>query len=242
MIDNEPLMSLKNVSFAYYDKPWRRKNPRWVLKDISFELFRNETLGIVGRNGAGKSTLMSLLAGLTLPDKGIFSNYANSVSLLSLQTGFIAQLTGRENIFLSGLTMGFSIKKIKDKMNDIISFSELGKAIDDPIRTYSTGMLARLGFSISIQVSPEIILLDEVLGVGDLAFSRKSIAAMREKISDNQTVVLVSHQPNTITQICDRAIVLHQGRILFVGDVKEAQSVYWDISDLPDNNSIRVAN
>lgn len=234
MTNNDPVMKLENISFAYFDKPWRRKHPRWVLHDISFELYRNETLGILGRNGAGKSTLMSLLAGLTLPDRGTLVNHALSISLLTLQTGFVPKLTGRENIFLSGLTLGFPKKTIQEKLDAIIDFSELGTAIEDPISTYSTGMLARLGFSISIQMSPEIILLDEVLGVGDLAFAKKSIATMKEKITNNQTVVLVSHQPHTISEICDRAIVLHQGRIVFSGDVKKAQKVYWDISALSD--------
>jgi len=233
MKNNNAILSLEDVCFAYFRNPWRKKNPKWVLRDISFKLQRGETLGIIGRNGAGKSTLMSILAGLTLPDKGVFINYAKSVNLLSLQTGFVPQLSGRENIFLSSLTMGFSKKKIRDKLDDIIAFSELGKAIDDPVKTYSTGMRARLGFSISIQISPEIILLDEILGVGDLAFGQKSQAAMKDKMAGDQTVVLVSHQPSTIAKLCDRAIVLNQGRIMYVGNVTEAQQIYLDISHNP---------
>ena len=233
MINSKPIISLNNVCFAYFDKPWQKKKSKWVLHEISFDLYSGETLGIIGRNGAGKSTLLSILAGLTIPDQGSFVNRSKSISLLSLQTGFIPQLTGRENIFLSSLTLGFSKKEIKSRLNDIIEFAELGEAINDPVKTYSTGMRARLGFSISIQIAPDIFLIDEVFGVGDFAFKKKSQEAMAKKIAGNQTVVLVSHQPNTVAEMCDRAMVLHLGRNIFIGDVKEAQKRYLEISRQP---------
>ena len=200
-------MSLQNVGVSYRRRAgvlrWSRF---WALNDISFELFRGETLGVIGRNGVGKSTLLQVMAGIISPDKGVIVRNDCSVSLLSLQVGFIPHLTGRENAVLSGMLLGIHRVDIEKAMPEIIEFSGLGEFIDEPVRAYSTGMRARLGFSVSIQINPDVILVDEVLGVGDAEFRKKSNAAMRDKISSDKTVVIVSHDENTLKELCDRVI------------------------------------
>ena len=200
-------MSLQNVGVSYRRRAgilrWSRF---WALNDISFELFRGETLGVIGRNGVGKSTLLQVMAGIISPDKGVIVRNDCSVSLLSLQVGFIPHLTGRENAVLSGMLLGIHRVDIEKAMPEIIDFSGLGEFIDEPVRAYSTGMRARLGFSVSIQINPDVILVDEVLGVGDTEFRKKSNAAMRDKISSDKTVVIVSHDESTLKELCDRVI------------------------------------
>lgn len=178
----------------------------WALNDISFDLYRGETLGVIGRNGVGKSTLLQVMAGIISPDKGVIVRNDCTVSLLSLQVGFIPHLTGRENAVLSGMLLGIHRIDIEKAMPEIIEFSGLGEFIDEPVRAYSTGMRARLGFSVSIQIDPDVILVDEVLGVGDADFRKKSNAAMRDKISSDKTVVIVSHDEGTLKELCDRVI------------------------------------
>ncbi len=200
-------MSLQNVGVSYRRRAgvlrWSRF---WALNNISFDLFRGETLGVIGRNGVGKSTLLQVMAGIISPDKGVIVRNDCSVSLLSLQVGFIPHLTGRENAVLSGMLLGIHRVDIEKAMPEIIEFSGLGEFIDEPVRAYSTGMRARLGFSVSIQINPDVILVDEVLGVGDAEFRKKSNAAMRDKISSDKTVVIVSHDESTLKELCDRVI------------------------------------
>jgi len=207
MYNASPIMSLQNVGVSYRRRAgvlrWSRF---WALNDISFELFRGETLGVIGRNGVGKSTLLQVMAGIISPDKGVIVRNDCSVSLLSLQVGFIPHLTGRENAILSGMLLGIHRVDIEKAMPEIIEFSGLGEFIDEPVRAYSTGMRARLGFSVSIQINPDVILVDEVLGVGDAEFRKKSNAAMRDKISSDKTVVIVSHDESTLKELCDRVI------------------------------------
>jgi len=207
MYSAPPIMSLQNVGVSYRRRAgvlrWSRF---WALNDISFELFRGETLGVIGRNVVGKSTLLQVMAGIISADKGVIVRNDCSVSLLSLQVGFIPHLTGRENAVLSGMLLGIHRVDIEKAMPEIIEFSGLGEFIDEPVRAYSTGMRARLGFSVSIQINPDVILFDEVLGVGDAEFRKKSNAAMRDKISSDKTVVIVSHDENTLKELCDRVI------------------------------------
>lgn len=223
-----PLLSLSGVGVAF--RPGglrlRPRPPFWVLQDIGFELFPGETLGVIGRNAAGKSTLLRLLAGIIKHDRGTLINRAHSVSLLSLQTGFVPYLTGRENAILSGILLGLRRREVEARMAAIIAFSELGAFIDQPLSTYSAGMRARLGFSVAYQVEPDILLIDEVLGVGDEEFRAKSTQAMHERMRSDKTIVLVSHHPGTIRDLCDRAVWIEAGTTRAVGAPAAVLSAY----------------
>ena len=222
----EPVLSLHNAGSFYKRKRGVFGEPFWAFKDISFDLYQGETLGIIGRNGVGKSTLLRMMAGITKPNKGTFVNYGYQVSLLSLQLGFIHYLSGRENAVLSGMLMGLRKKEVKAKMDAIIEFSELGDFIDQPIATYSSGMVARLGFSVAFQVDPDILLIDEVLGVGDAEFSQKSAKVMQEKIHSNKTIVFVSHNAALIQQLCNRVVWIEEGISRTEGDPSSVLKEY----------------
>lgn len=227
MNKEKPAMSLRNVAVSYRRRSGlMRWSKYWALNDVSFDLFRGETLGIVGRNGAGKSTLLRILAGIISPDRGDVVNYGCSVTLQSLRVGFIPHLTGRENAILSGMLLGLHRTYVEDRIDKIIEFSGLEEFIDQPVKMYSTGMQARLGFSVSIQMDPDVILVDEVLGVGDVEFREKSSAAMKEKISSNKTVVIVSHDENMLKELCDRVIWIDKGVSRAEVDVESALSMY----------------
>lgn len=230
---NAPVLSLKEVGLAFRQGAlsFRRRRLFWVLQDISFELYPGETLGIVGRNAAGKSTLLRLLAGIIRHDRGIFINNGQSVVLLSLQAGFVPYLSGRENAILSGLLLGMRRFEVEERMSSIIEFSELGDFIDLPLSSYSSGMRARLGFAVAYQVDPDILLIDETLGVGDEAFRAKSSRAMHERIRSDRTIVLVSHAPGTIRELCDRVMWIEEGVTRAVGDVGEVMQAYHEDMD-----------
>lgn len=190
-----------------------------ALSDVSFEIPKGEIVGIIGSNGSGKSTLLRTLAGLIAPNAGAVDLHGHTVSLLSLGTGFIADLSGHDNIILSGLSMGFSKKEILRKYDSIVAFSELGEAIDRPVKTYSSGMYSKLAFSIAVTLRTDILLVDEVLSVGDAYFREKSRNALMEIINDNQrTVVIVSHNLSEIKNLCTRVIWLEKGHINEVGE------------------------
>jgi lipopolysaccharide transport system ATP-binding protein len=198
----------------------------WVLKDVSFDLFFGETLGIIGRNGAGKSSILRLLAGIIKSNRGQFINHGCSTALLSLQAGFIPYLTGRENAVLSGLLLGLTRREVDERMPAIIEFSELVDVIDRPLNTYSTGMRARLGFSVAYQVSPDVLLIDEVLGVGDEEFKIKSTQAMRQRIRENKTVVLVSHNAGLVKEVCQRGVWIDDGTVRAIGNAADIVNAY----------------
>ena len=204
------VLSLQNVGVRYKRRGGLFRRPEYfqALKNISFDLHRGETLGIVGRNGAGKSTLLRVLAGIILPDEGKVINHGVSVSLLALQAGFDPELAGRDNAIMNGMLLGYTRKQVEQCMNDIIDFSELGDFIDEPVKTYSSGMRSRLGFSVSVFMMPDVLLLDEILSVGDKKFRAKAEAEMMRKINRDQTVVLVSHSQQQINKICSRAIAI----------------------------------
>lgn len=207
-----PVLQVRNIAVSYRQRAGiLRWNRFWALRDISFDLYHGETLGVVGRNGAGKSTLLRVLADIITPDRGYVSRNGDSVSLLSLQLGFIPHLSGRENAILSGMLMGLHRTEIEQLMPAIEAFSELSSFIDEPVRAYSSGMKARLGFAVAFQADPDILLVDEVLGVGDIEFRKKSFEAMREKIKSNKTVVLVSHTPQMLKSLCDRIVWIEKG-------------------------------
>jgi len=197
-----------------------------ALKDISFEVRRGETLGIIGKNGAGKSTVLGLIAGILKPSAGTVSVVGRIVPLLELGAGFHPELSGRENILLNGILLGMTKKQVLSKLDEIIDFSELGQFIEQPIRTYSSGMLARLGFSVVAHLDYEIMLIDEILAVGDTAFQQKCYAMFDKFKQAGKTIVLVSHDLNTIGKFCDRAVLLENGSIKGLGKTKDVLALY----------------
>lgn len=198
-----------------------------AIRHVSFNVRKGNILGIVGKNGSGKSTMLNAIAGIFAPDSGTIDLKGNSVSLLSIGVGFQRELTGRENIILSGMLLGFSEKAVRERMEEIIEFSELGKFIDAPVRTYSSGMYSKLAFSITAILETDIMLIDEVLSVGDAKFKKKSYNKMKQLISDeNRTVVMVSHDTKTLDGLCDEILWLHDGEIKMYGDTKEVLEKY----------------
>ena len=198
-----------------------------AVKGVTFEIPKGQILGICGKNGSGKSTLLRAISGIFSPDKGSINLHGNTISLLSIGVGFQKQLTGYENIYLSGMLLGYTKEQIDEKVDDIINFSELGEFINRPVRSYSSGMYSKLAFSITAILETDIILIDEVLSVGDIHFKEKSYNKMKELISDsNRTVVIVSHSSKTITELCDRVIWLHEGLIREEGDPEKIMTKY----------------
>lgn len=226
-MSGDSIIELKNVGVRYRRKAgFMRSNAFWALHDVSFDLKHGETLGVIGRNGAGKSTLLRLLAGILAPDTGSVVHKTDRVSLLALQAGFIPALTGRENAVLSGILLGMQRAEVEAAMDHMVRFAELEQFIDEPVRTYSSGMRARLGFTVAFQADPDVLLIDEVLGIGDASFKEKSSAAMREKIASDKTVVIVTHHPETITDLCDRVAWVDQGVTVEVGDPETVAEHY----------------
>ena len=198
-----------------------------ALRGISFEVKKGEIMGIVGKNGSGKSTLLRAIAGIFSADSGSIELESDSVSLLSIGVGFQKKLSGRENIILSGMLLGFSEQEVRDKMDEIIEFANLGKFIDMPVKTYSSGMYSKLAFSITAVLETDIMLIDEVLSVGDAKFKKKSYKEMQELIMDeNRTVVIVSHSTETLEKLCTSLLWLHEGEIKMQGDTKTVLDAY----------------
>ena len=198
----------------------------WALKEVSFQLNKGERLGIIGLNGAGKSTLLKVIAGVLKATEGSISIKGKIVPLLELGAGFDNQYTGAENIFLYGAVLGYTKEFIKEKYNDIVEFSELGKFINVPIKNYSSGMKARLGFSIATVVEPDILILDEVLAVGDAKFRKKSEKRIKAMFENGVTVLFVSHSLEQVKRLCNRAILLEHGQIIANGTVDEVSVIY----------------
>ena len=198
-----------------------------ALRGISFEVKKGEIMGIVGKNGSGKSTLLRAIAGIFSADSGSIELESDSVSLLSIGVGFQKKLSGRENIILSGMLLGFSEQEVRDKMDEIIEFANLGKFIDMPVKTYSSGMYSKLAFSITAVLETDLMLIDEVLSVGDAKFKKKSYKKMQELIMDeNRTVVIVSHSTETLEKLCTSLLWLHEGEIKMQGDTKTVLDAY----------------
>jgi len=191
----------------------------WALKDVSFQVERGEALGIIGPNGAGKSTLLKLLTGLTAPTEGRVVIRGRVGSMLEIGTGFNPELTGRENVFLNGVILGMKKAEIERKFDQIVEFSGVEKFLDMPVKRYSSGMRVRLAFSVMAHLEPEILMIDEVLSVGDAAFQQKSMAKMKELISGGRTVLLVSHSMDAVVRFCTSAVYLQSGRMLSCGEV-----------------------
>jgi lipopolysaccharide transport system ATP-binding protein len=218
---------IKNFLFNLPKAVSSIKNSRYeALKNISFEVYKGETLGIIGKNGVGKSTTLGLIAGVLKPSKGNIIVKGRVSPLLELGAGFHPELTGRENIILNGVLMGLTRAEVLRKIDEIIEFSELRDFINQPIRTYSSGMLARLGFSVVAHLNPEILLIDEVLAVGDIEFQKKCIDKMMEFKKSGVTMVFVSHSMEDVARICDRAMWIENHNIKMIGEPKEIVEDY----------------
>ena len=199
----------------------------WALNGIDLEIKKGEAIGIIGGNGAGKSTMLKILSRITAPTEGSVDIYGRIASMLEVGTGFSPEMTGRENIYMNGAILGMTKAEIDAKMEDIIEFSEVREFIDTPVKRYSSGMYVKLAFSVAAHLDSEIMIMDEVLAVGDMAFQQKCLDKMRDAATvQGKTVLYVSHNMNTIRQLCDRCIVLDQGKVIFQGDVDKAIEIY----------------
>ncbi len=198
-----------------------------ALNGIDMTVYKGEALGIIGGNGAGKSTMLKLLSRVTAPTEGEIDIYGRVASMLEVGTGFNGEMTGRENVYLNGAILGMTKEEIDAKMEDIIEFSEVRDFIDTPVKRYSSGMYVKLAFSVAAHLDSEIMIMDEVLAVGDMAFQKKCLDKMRDAAKkEGRTVLYVSHNMNTIRQLCDRCVVLDKGKVVFEGDVEESIAVY----------------
>ena len=238
----EKVIEVKNVSMGYIMnhnhitslKEWvitRAKHKQttelfWALKDVSFDAYKGEVIGIVGRNGSGKSTVLKLIAGLFKPTKGSVVTKGAVVPMLELGSGFDPELTGRENIYLNGAILGYSEKFLNEQFDTIVAFSEIGEFIDMPIKTYSSGMMMRLAFSIATIVKPEILIVDEILSVGDEKKKKKSHAKMMELMHGGATVLFVSHNIGQIRELCNRVVWLDRGKVIMQGDAQMVCDAY----------------
>jgi ABC-type polysaccharide/polyol phosphate transport system ATPase subunit len=203
----------------------------WALRGVSFRLVHGESLAVIGPNGAGKSTLLQVLAGIITPSEGSIEVIGHVSSLLTLGAGFDQELTGRDNILLAGAFLGIDGREMEGRSDGIIDFADIGQFIDAPIKTYSSGMRARLGFAIATSVDPDILLLDEVLATGDQVFRAKSKARVLEIAAAAKAVVLVTHDMNWVTEFCNRAILIEQGRVVAEGDPAEVVAIHQENSE-----------
>lgn len=225
--------TLREAVVAGFKEPWQRLRSRgasshreediiWALKDVSFEVEQGEVLGVIGRNGAGKSTLLKILSQITEPTRGRAEIHGRVGSLLEVGTGFHQELTGRENVYLSGAVLGMTRAEIQQKFDEIVAYSGVEKFIDTPIKRYSSGMKVRLGFAVAAHLEPEILLIDEVLAVGDASFQKKCVGKMSSISREGRTVLFVSHDMTAIQSLCTRCLLVDRGEILFDGSSDEA--------------------
>ena len=227
MSDPSPIVEVRNICVDYrHSHAFFRKASKRALNEVSFNISEGETLGVIGRNGCGKSTLLRVLAGIYKEDEGVVIRRTNQISLLSLALGFDLELSGRDNAVICGMLLGHRKKEVISRLDEIIEFSELKSSIDDPIKTYSTGMRARLGFSVALSMQVRFLLIDEILGVGDVSFRKKAYAAMTDRISSGQTVVLVSHSIDQVNRLCNRVLWLEEGEAVELGDPEQVTGNY----------------
>lgn len=239
---SENVIEVKNIwkKFKlYHDKPhtlkdmllfWHRNKyeTRWVLQNISFQVKKGESIGIIGKNGSGKSTLLKLLTKIIYPNKGNINMYGKVAGLLELGAGFHPDLSGRDNVYINASIFGISKKEIDKKFQEIVDFAELNEFIDSPVRTYSSGMYIRLAFAVAINIYADILLIDEVLVVGDIAFQEKCLNKLQEIKETGVTIVIVSHSLEQIERFCDMSIWLHSGQIAALGKCKDVHKQYID--------------
>ena len=224
-MSDQPINSLKEI-FTTALRGKLNFNEFLALDNISFDLEKGKTLGLIGKNGAGKSTTLKLISGILKPTSGSIITRGNIVPMLELGAGFDLELTGRENIYLNGAILGYSKEYLESKYDEIVEFAEIGEFVDMPIRNYSSGMMARLAFSIASVVQPEILIVDEILAVGDVAFQEKSYNRMKELMSGGATVLFVSHDIDKIEEMCDKVIWLEQGKVVAEGSAKQICNKY----------------
>ena len=248
----ENFKKLKNLS-NFRETEHNAGDIIWALKKISFEVKHGEVIGIIGSNGAGKSTLLKVLSKITEPTSGKIEINGRIASLLEVGTGFHADLTGRENVYLNGTILGMSKKEIDAKFKEIIEFSGVEKFIDTPVKRYSSGMKVRLAFAVAAFLEPEILLVDEVLAVGDAEFQRKCLGKMANISEEGRTVLFVSHNMSAMQSLCSKAIVLNEGKVIFNGDTREAINYYlktnhnvndnnisWNIDEAPGGENLKI--
>jgi lipopolysaccharide transport system ATP-binding protein len=236
----EVLVSLRGVSKSYrlYDRPadrlrealWRGRRSYarefWALRDVSLEVRRGETVGVIGRNGCGKSTLLQLVAGTLTPTRGSVSVTGRVAPLLELGSGFNPEFTGRENVFLNGAILGVPSATLRARMQDILAFADIGEYVDQPVKTYSTGMFVRLAFAVAVMVDPDVLVIDEALAVGDTVFQHRCMRKIQEFRAAGKTILFVSHDSSAITTLCNRAVWLHEGRERVSGDPERVVKEY----------------
>lgn len=243
-VDNSIMIDVEDVSMkfnlgidkGFSIKQWfvdigkhkkKTENEFWALNNVSFQVKKGEVVGFIGSNGAGKSTMLKVVAGVLKPTRGTVKTYGNICPMIELGAGFDSQLTARENIYLNGAIMGYSKDFIDQKFDEIVAFSELEGFLDVPVQNFSSGMVARLAFSIATIVDPEILIVDEILSVGDIAFQQKSETKMRSMIGGGTTVLYVSHSVDSIKSLCDKVVWLDHGKVLMIGNAKETCEEYY---------------
>ena len=237
-VSNEKIDTLKETFIRTIKRDKSKKFKIHALKDVSFQIYRGEKVGIIGYNGAGKSTLLNVITGIYSPDAGEVTTYGRISPLLSLGAGFDYNFSGRRNIILNGAVLGYDKEFLESKIDEIIEFSELGKFIDIPIKNYSAGMLAKLGFSIATSVNPDILIIDEILGVGDVNFQKKSADKMRSLMDGGTTVLLVSHSIPQIRELCDKAIWMDDGKLREIGEVNKVCDHYLKDAEKASNEQL----
>lgn len=237
-----PFVRFQRMSLREWvlSRPWRRrpKEVFWALRDVNFALKEGEVLGLIGRNGSGKSTLLRVLAGIIQPDVGRVTVQGRVSALMSLGAGFQVDLSGRENALLNAAFLGMSRKTIEARFDEIVAFAELEEFIDMPVRTYSSGMRARLGFAIASVIEPDILLLDEILGVGDVAFRQKCQNRMQEMLANARTIVVATHDVSFARQFCGQILWLEKGRVAGFGPPAEVLPRYLDFCRAPANERL----
>lgn len=222
--------SFKETFIALFDKKRRinkQKNEFWALKNVSFDVKKGEVIGIIGSNGAGKSTLLKVISGVMKPTKGSVQTHGVISPMIELGAGFDPELTARENIYLNGAILGYSKKFLDEKFDEIVDFSELIDFLDVPIKNFSSGMIAKLAFSIATVVNPEILIVDEILSVGDIKFQDKSKNKMMSMINGGTTVLYVSHSLNSVKELCSRVIWIEHGEVVKIGNAKTVCDEYY---------------
>ncbi len=237
-VQTEKIDTLKETFVRTLKRDKSKKIKIHAIDDISFKIYKGEKVGIIGYNGAGKSTLLNLITGIYPPDKGTVSTYGNISPLLSLGAGFDPNFSGRKNIILNGAVLGYDKEYLESKVDEIIEFSELGEYIDIPIKNYSSGMLAKLGFSIATAVNPDILIIDEILGVGDVNFQKKSADKMKSLMDGGTTVLLVSHSIPQIRELCDKAIWIDNGKLREIGEVNKVCDHYLKDAEKASNDQL----
>lgn len=248
-----PFRRLRSAGADSRPEPQNPDEYIWALKDISFEIKQGEAVGIIGRNGAGKTTLLKVLTRITVPTEGYAEIHGRVGSLLEVGTGFHPELTGRENVYLNGAVLGMKKKEIDRRFDEIVEFAEVEKFIDTPLKRFSTGMKVRLAFSVAAHLEPEILLVDEVLAVGDVGFQKRCLGKMDDVARGGRTVLFVSHNMGMISTLCEKAILLNQGRIEFMGPTQQAINAYlakfgaeaglhreWSFEQAPGKENVKV--